>query len=456
MDEIPETEEGIRILRSAIRAREQVIDKQNAKIQSLQNALLSDQQTIRKLETVASERNVQSANYTRNNQMLKSNCDYLDHQVAQATYSLEQANEELAENLGLLGEIQQRHASLTTQLKIAQEGLAESQSRESSLLNKISELTVQKRQLEIANAELQQYQAKAEELYANYDVFKSQIEQLEAVHAKTQQLISERDAQLSALRVDRKELHDKLHSTKSDNKKMTQRIAHLEAKMATMSTDQAQLDSLVAQLSEKDKEIQVCRSTIHGLQGKVKKSQSTSPLIHQLKQRITALEEELKAGRQKLSEAEEQIQTVKAPDVSTQPQYEKLRTKYKNLKQYKANSMEELYSLKLTAARLEGDLESAEKTIVALRNDRDETRAKLVSTEGFLEQCVAKTKQVERESEVLRGRVQAVNANQTDVEAVQQENERLRSRMDHLETDLEAYTERQRRSVIRRRRPRLH
>jgi chromosome segregation ATPase len=133
----------------------------------------------------------------------------------------------------------------------------------------------------------------------------------------------------------------------------------------------------------------------------------------------------------------------------------KLRERYERLKQNRSTSMEELCDLKLTAARLEGELENAERLIVVLKNERDEVRAKLISAEGFLDQCCSRMSRAEQESEQIRKQMHALNTNQNEMVAVQAENERLRTRLDHLETDLEAYTERQRRNVIRPRRLRL-
>jgi cell division protein FtsB len=55
------------------------------------------------------------------------------------------------------------------------------------------------------------------------------------------------------------------------------------------------------------------------------------------------------------------------------------------------------------------------------------------------------------EKERIRRHTKVVAADQGEMEVVQRENQCLKTRMDTLETDLEAYTERQRRNRIRRR-----
>jgi chromosome segregation ATPase len=438
MIEVPETKEGIQTLQTAIKEREQVIDKQQSQIQALQKALATDQKTIRKLESLLSDRSTESSSFVQKEGLLQSNCSRLEDRLAHETEHFDAANRELAQQLELLSQAKQRHALLSARLQLAQGDLDSTTTRDGQMADRIRELAAQKRQLEVANAELLQYKAKAEALEAQLDVLRLTNGQIELGNAKNREAKNE---ELLMLRSERNDLQDRLQSAEVENEKLAKRVS-----ASTQGSD-----DLRRQIAAKDEELGRARA-------KLRAARADRVAIRELGEKVHAMEAQLEQDQQKLVVAENELRQFRITSSGVVAENEclkaalaELRERCRNLKRYRSTVMEEIASHKLTAGRLEEELESSEKLITSLKSERDDARAKLLSAEGFLDQCCARMEQAEKESERLRRHMKVVTADQGEMEAVQRENQRLKTRMDTLETDLEAYTERQRRNRIKRR-----
>jgi chromosome segregation ATPase len=210
-------------------------------------------------------------------------------------------------------------------------------------------------------------------------------------------------------------------------------------------------DDLRRQIAAKDEELSRSRA-------KLRAARSKQTAIRELTQKVRAMEGQLEQDRQKLVAAEAELRQfrITSPEVMAEneglkEEIEELRERCRILKRHRSTMMEEVACLKLTTGRLQEELESSEKLITSLKSERDNMRAKLLSAQGFLDQCCTRMQQAEKESKRIKRHMKVVAADQGEMEAVQRENQNLKTRMDTLETDLEAYTERQRRNRIRRR-----
>jgi chromosome segregation ATPase len=441
MIDVPETKEGIQTLQMAIKTRERIIEKQQSKIQALEKALATDQKTIRKVESLLSDRSTESPTFIQKEALLQSDCGRVEEKSAHETEHFDTTNRELAQQVDRLSQAKQRHASLTAKLQLAQGELDLVATREAQMVDRIRELANQKRQLEVSSAELLQYKAKTEALQAQLDVLRRQNGEFGLMNVSNRETIQSKSEELVMLRSERNDLQDKLQRAETENAKLARRVSRLQQKLSGCS----------GSLQTKDE--QLSRSQV-----KLRTSRSNRAAIRELREKVRWMEAQLEQDRQKLAAAEAELHQsrITSPDMMEENERLKaalveLKERCRNLKRSRSTMMEEVASLKLTAGRLEEELECSEKLIVKLKNERDAVRAKLISVESFLDQCCSRMDQAEKESERLRRHTRAVNANQGEMEAVQLENQRLKTRLDTLETDLEAYTERQRRNRIRRR-----
>ena len=489
MNESPKPDENLNLLKSAIQEKEQTIQKQQAKIQVLQESLITNQQTIRKLESTLADQNQRSSILQQKNQILQTNCDHLEAKLNFVKKTPISDDGELQKKRDNIANVKREFANLQTQLAMAGNEVKEAQAKEAELLAKVSELSNQKHMLEQENLELKQYQELAEEMKSQLDIARLQIQQLEAIHTKTQDSIGARDSELVKLRNINVNLIKKLEKVRNTNKVYEKEVNDLSARIQAIAVSTDQIDELQAKLAVKDQEIQFYKEKNKKLNSKIKKLKEKQNDKH-AKSQIKRLQDKLKQKKNELSlqqkllkEAQDQIlNNQQNPNMNFQqgnnlnqinhcernidplmkyngnliPRefYEKLKIKYNKLKKNKANSLEEIYTLKLAAARLEDDISMYENVINSLRAEREELKSKLYSAENCIDKYSKRANTAEQEIALLRDHMMTMNANQDELVALQNENNTLRKRMDKLEKDLIAYAERPKKTSPRMNTPR--
>ena len=208
----------IRSLRSEIKARDQTIQKLQAKIQDLHDALITTQQTKRKIDFQMDKQNQDTSHLQSQNQILQTDCDHL--------YTKIQKKKNLQGSTGSdLSNAQNEHIHLQERINTLQSEVKSSTETESKLLQKVSDLLNQKHQLEVENSELKQFQSLAEEMRSQLDMAKLQIQQLESIHNQTQESIGIRESELIKLKGENEILKTKLLKVKTANKKFERTIS---------------------------------------------------------------------------------------------------------------------------------------------------------------------------------------------------------------------------------------
>ncbi|OHT08182.1 hypothetical protein TRFO_23396 [Tritrichomonas foetus] len=497
MDEAPKADDkGLTMLKSAIQAKEDIIQKQQAQIQVLQESLLSNQQTIRKLESTLANQNQRTMSLQQKNQILQTNCDHLETRLQFKRQTHDQAGSELQNKLADLSKAQSDQMNLQSRITIAQNEIKTAEEKESGLLAKVSELSNQKRQLELENNELKQYQSLAEEMQSQLELARLQIQQLETIHTKTQESIGVRDNELVKLRNENEALVSKYNKIRSLNKQFEKEVSQLNNKMQAISITTEQIDEIQAKIASKDQEIANYKEKNKKLTSQIKKlkekqnDKTYKSQIKKLQSKLKEKEKELAQNQELLKEIQEQNQNnmnnlrnlnnnlnqenffskVNAKNNKSQilqqmqmqqmPQqyfspenlvpkelYDKLKMKYKKLKKAKAVSLEEIYTLKLAAVRLEDDLSMYENVISSLREEREDLKSKLFSAENYISQLSKRNNNIDNDDDLIRDHLN--NVNQDELTALQVENNNLRKRMDDLEQGMMIYNEKQRRNPVK-------
>lgn len=448
------SEVSLQTLQDEIKEKEQIIQKQQAKILALQNTLFADQETIRNQECLMAENRKKASMHQQKNEILETNINHMNQRVSNKEEEINQAQTELdrLKSNGIKEKLDCEN--LMKQIAQAQEESLATSAREAALIAQIHDLTQQKRTLENENLNMKHYQIDAENYQTQLEVARIQIKQFEEIMAKTQEEINNKEKELTEVKRVNLAQADKLKREKHTNHKLEKKISQLESKIKSHKGTQEELSTLQTKMVEKDNEISHLRSKLHSLTSKISHSNTSDKdkKINKLKAKLSTLNQELKSDKEKLLAAQTELQKYQInPNMQADfdQNYQKILNKYKKLKKSKKTTFEELYQLKLSAARLEDDLQTAERHAMTLKQERDDMYKKLVATEGFLDECTDRMKRAENETTILREHMINVNANQDEMTQLQMENLRLKNRMNLLEDDLIAYTERQRRNVIR-------
>ena len=242
----------------------------------------------------------------------------------------------------------------------------------------------------------------------------------------------------------------------------------MEAKIRQLSGTENDLKQIRQYLASKEREIEVYQQKISILdhdftaeqiqyQNKV---ESVDANYQSFKEQLHAINQEIEDNKDKLREAEEQIILMRtSPETycpneeigALQKELQKAKAKCKLMKEEKKTQTAEIAALKLKAAKLESNLDATERIIQSLRRERGEMVEQLGNAECFIAKYKERMKRTEKEQELIKEHISALNANQDEMQVLQSENAALKKRMDSLEDDLLCYTQRKRKIMSKKR-----